>query len=131
MLTEDPLHPEFLSLQPGDWIEWMLPGVIKQGEVVVRSGRSLLVQFQASAEPRAIPDAESYFSNPKAGQFVMRKIDAPRRIAAPTSHTMTVRQAAAKLGISTKEVRRKLRNGELVGKLKEGKWVAVSLDTGK
>jgi hypothetical protein len=99
--------------------------------VVVRSGRSLLVRFQADAEPRAIPDAESYFSSPREGQFAMRRIERQKNIAAPTSHTMTVKQAAAKLGISPKEVRRKLRNGELVGRLEEGKWGAVSLDTSK
>lgn len=126
MIEEEPLHPDFLALNRGDWVQVMTPNSIRTGEVIRRSGISLLVHFQAEPEPQGIPYAEAYFSDAKAGLWGMRKIEPQRRLAAPSSsHTMTVRQAAARMGTDTKTIRRKLRSGELRGKQKEGKWVAV------
>lgn len=131
MLTEEPLHPDYLALMPGDWVQVMTPNSLKIGQIKQRRGRSLLVHYQAEDEPRGIPDAEAYFSNPVPGEWGMVKIERQRRLDAPTSHTMTVRQAAAKLGTDAKTIRRKLRSGELEGVQKEGKWVGVLLDTAK
>lgn len=131
MIEEDPLHPDYVALRRGDWVQVMMPNLLKVGEIVRKKGRSLLVHFQAEAEPRALPDAEAYFSNAVAGEWGMIKVEPQRRLAAPTSHTMSVRQAAAKLGTDSKTIRRKLRAGELEGVQKEGKWVAVYHDTDK
>lgn len=131
MLTEEPLHPDFLALEPGDWIQVLTPNSLRTGQVLRRKGRSLLVHYQGFDEPTGIPDAEAYFADPKAGLWGMRKIERQRRLEAPSSHTMSVRQAAAKLGTDTKTIRRKLRSGELKGVQKEGRWVAVSQDIGK
>jgi hypothetical protein len=128
MIEEDPLHPDFVTLQPGDWVQTLTPTSLKTGQVLKRKGRSLLVLYQAQDKPTAHPDAEAYFSNPVPGEWGMIKVEPQHRLSAPTSHTMTVRQAAAKLGTDTKTIRRKLRSGELRGKQKEGKWIAVFTD---
>lgn len=131
MLTEEPLHPDFLALQPGDWVQVMTPNSIRTGEVIRRSGISLLVHFQAEPEPQGIPYAEAYFSDAKVGLWGMRKIEPQRRIPAPGSHTMSVRQAAAKLGTDNKTIRRMLRDGTITGHREDGKWLVDSLDTAR
>lgn len=131
MIEEDPLHPDFLALKPGDWVQVLTPNSLRTGEVLRRKGRSLLVHYQGFAQPTGIPDAEAYFSNPVPGEWAMVKVERQHRLAAPTSHTMSVRQAAARLGTDTKTIRRKLRSGELEGARKDGKWAGVYLATDK
>jgi hypothetical protein len=127
MLTEDPLHSDFLALKPGDWIEFLTPTFLRRGEVLTRKGRSLLVHYDGFDGPTGIPDAEMYFSSPREGQYVMRRIPHRKRVAAPADESsMTVRQAAARLGTDAKGIRRMLRAGQLEGRMEDGRWVAVS-----
>lgn len=128
-MTQERLHPRFLELEVGDWFQFSTPHFNRIGEVLEKSGRSLLVQYQARQDKIAIPDAELYFhdaDDDKRGT-VFRKIEDQTRIPHPTGEWATLQQAAHIMDTTTKALRRMLRDGELEGKRKGSRWLKVKL----
>lgn len=129
MIGEDPLHPAFVALEVGDWIEFATPSFHKIGQVKQKSGKSLLVLWQAAALPNGLPDAEMYFrdADQPSRHTTMRVIPPQSRIPHPSGRVMSVSQAAATLNTTRKAVRQMLRDGQLIGSQKGGRWIAVKI----
>lgn len=123
MIGEDPLHPNYVKLQVGDWIQLLTPNFLKRGEILLKRGRSLLVLWQGHPTPTAIPDAAHYFDLAQPSEWAILKVPRERRLA-PPSKVASVAQTASLLGTDAKTVRRLLRAGKLRGRRVDGRWVA-------
>jgi excisionase family DNA binding protein len=109
-----------------------MPSFVKVGQVVRKEGISVLVQFQGHAEPTAIPDAYMYWhpTPPAGASLVLTKVSAPKVEVSPADGpSVSVRQAAALLGVTSKDVRRMLRSGRLTGTRKGRSWAGVEQDS--
>jgi len=114
-------------VNPGDWVEWHLPGVfLRQGRVVRAEGVSLEIQFLGRDEPTVIPVLEY-----AAGE--LRLIKEPPKATlideAQAANMMTPDRAAAILGVDLKRLRAMLRDGRLKGRQVNGKWIEVDRDS--
>lgn len=134
-LWQGPYHPSWHLLVPGTWLIWVMPEFVKRGRLEYVQGISAVVHFEAHAEPTSIPDAYQYWTPPALGPRVLKPYslsitEAPLRpLDAATGPALSVRQAAALRGISSKDVRRMLRAGQIRGKQVSGKWVEVDRDS--
>jgi hypothetical protein len=111
-------------------LRWSTPTSVKEGEVVHADGPSLVVRW-LSGEEQVFPIYDMYV-RPHLGQGAsMERIQRPKgasRIERDAARgVMSVRRAAASLGVSPKRVRAMLRSGQLRGQHRDGKWVSVEL----
>jgi hypothetical protein len=119
------------KFEVGDWLRWTTPHHIKEGEVVLARGPSLVVRWLGGDE-QVFPVYEGYV-HPRGGLNArMDRIERPRgasRIERERKRgVMSVARASSILGTTPKRVRAQLRNGALKGVRKGGKWIAVDLD---
>lgn len=128
-LWQGPYHPTWHAICPGDWVMWVMPHFVKVGQVEYREGISIVIKFQGDLEPTVLPDGYMYWDPmppTPAPEYTLHPTHEPKhRVEAAVGPEMTVRQAAAKLGTTPKDVRRMLRSGQLRGRREDGKWVAV------
>ena len=118
------------TFERGDWLRWTTHDIAKEGEVVRVDGPSLVVRWM-SGERQVFPIYEQYVPPRAAGEGRMVHIERPReasRIERDRRRgVMSVRRAAATLGVSPKRVRAMLRSGQLRGVQTDGKWTHVEL----
>ena len=116
-----------MRFQEGDWLRWSTPTSVKEGEVILSRGPSMVVRW-LSGEEQVFPIYALYV---QSGGDRMVRIQRPKeasRIERDRARgVMSVRRAAASLGVSPKRVRAMLRGGQLRGHQKDGKWVSVEL----
>lgn len=121
-----------MRFHEGDWLRWSTPTSVKEGEVIYSRGPSMIVRWM-SGEEQVFPVYDLYLH----GYAATRGIDRMERIERPKEASrierdrargvMSVRRAAASLGVSPKRVRAMLRAGQLTGRQRDGKWVSVEL----
>ena len=116
--------------QPGQWIRWITHQHVKEGQVVISKGCSIVVEW-VGGERQVFPVVEAYVGPYRAVDDRMVVIERPKnalRIERETKRgVMSVARAAAILGIDQKRVRARLRSGVLKGVQRDGKWVGVEL----
>jgi hypothetical protein len=119
-----------MKFRPGDWLRWSTPTSVKEGEVIAASGPSMVVRW-LSGEEQTFPIYDIYVQSHVGVGDRMVRIERPKeasRIERDRARgVMSVRRAAASLGVSPKRVRAMIRSGQLKGVQKEGKWVSVEL----
>ena len=107
-----------------DWVILTLPpDWVKQGRVVLVKGPSMVVRWIGDDHDTVLPMAAHYLMN---GQ--LQYVEPPSDIEGTTGkrgELLTVRQAAALLGMTPKQIRAMLRSGKLEGKQKDGRWLGV------
>ncbi len=107
-----------------DWVILTLPpDWVRQGRVVVSKPPSMVVRWVGDDHDTVLPMAAAYLMN---GQ--LQYVEPPGDIAeAPrkSGELLTVRQAAALLSMTPKQIRAMLRSGKLEGKQKDGRWLGV------
>lgn len=115
----------------GDWVQWSTPEQIKQGEVTVSSGPSVVVKWLGGGE-QVFPVIEGYH-HPYGGQsYRLERIPRPRGASRiereQRTGRMSVARAAALLGTDPKRIRTMLRGGKLRGVQTDGKWTGVNAE---
>ena len=118
-----------MRFQEGDWLRWSTPTSVKEGEVILSRGPSMVVRW-LSGEEQVFPIYALYVQSggdrmvriqrPKEASRIERDIVAGR---------MTIRRTAASLGVTPKRVRAMLRAGTLRGTQREGKWISVDAES--
>jgi len=119
-----------MRFQEGDWLRWSTPTSVKEGEVILSKGPSMVVRW-LSGEEQVFPIYALYVQSHRGVGDRMVRIQRPKeasRIERDRAHgVMSVRRAAASLGVSPKRVRAMIRSGQLKGVQRDGKWVSVEL----
>ena len=120
-----------ITFTQGDWLRWTTPQHVKEGQVVVSSGPSLVVEW-LGGERQVFPTYEGYVAPFASGEYRMEHIPRPpkaSRIERDTKRgVMSIARAAATLGKTPKQIRAALRAGTLQGEQVDGRWVSVELD---
>jgi len=115
--------------RPGDWLRWSTPTSVKEGEVTATSGPSMVVRW-LSGEEQVFPIYDIYVQSHVGVGDRMVRIERPKeasRIARDIqNNVMSVKRAAASLGVTPKRVRAMLRSGQLHGIQEGGKWKSVT-----
>lgn len=115
----------------GQWIRWTTFQHVKEGQVVVSEGPSIVVEW-LGGECQVFPIVEAYVGPYRAVDDRMEVVQRPKnalRIEREVKRgQMSVARAAAVLGIDQKRVRARLRAGTLKGVQSGGKWIAVELE---
>lgn len=114
----------------GQWIQWSTPHHVKRGEVIVSKGCSIVVRWMG-ADEQVFPNIEGYLDRSIRRDSRLDVIERPKeasRIARETKRgVMSITRAASTLGVTPKRIRAMLRNGQLEGTQREGKWTSVNL----
>lgn len=110
---------------PGDWVVLRLPpDFVRRGRVVHVNGFSMTVRWVGDDEEKVLPWAGYYLENGWL-ELVEAPADALQLPASGASGLVEVAQAAAMLGMTTKQVRAMLRSGKLRGERSDGRWLGV------
>lgn len=110
---------------------FVMPEWVKVGRIVEVRGISMVVQFEAHAEPTVIPDAYVYWDQYGVyphPPYTLAPTLAPKHRVETISddRLITVRQAAALLGKTPKDIRRMIRSGQIVGERVKGSWLVLA-----
>lgn len=113
----------------GQWLLWTTHGQIKQGQVVLTKGCSMIMRWLDGSE-QVFPVVE-YARRTESSRLdvIERPREASRIERDARRDVMSVQRAASILGTTPKRVRAMLRSGQLKGQQREGKWVSVDLET--
>lgn len=114
----------------GQWIQWVTPHHVKRGEVIWSRGPSIIVRWLDGAEqvfPSVEPYVGPYAVSGDSMEIISRPKEAARIEREAKQGVTSIARAASILGTTPKRVRAMLRNGQLQGVQKGGKWVSVSL----
>jgi hypothetical protein len=118
-LTEPPVNP----FKVGDWLRWTIQNQIKEGQVVVKSGTSIVVRWLGGGD-QVFPVVEGYIPPRGHGLELIPEPKGAKQIQRDTkAGRMTVKRAAALLGVEPKRVRSMLRRGAIKGYQRDGRWV--------
>jgi hypothetical protein len=113
----------------GDWIQWSTPDQVKQGEILLSSGPSIVVRWLGGGE-QVFPVVEGYSHPYGGGAYRMERIPRPRGASRiereQRAGRMSVARASAILGVDQKRIRTMLRSGKLRGVQTDGKWTGVN-----
>lgn len=119
-----------MKFSEGDWLRWSTLQSVKEGQVMTARGPSIVVRW-LSGEEQVFPVYEGYVRPHRVGDARMERIERPKeasRIERDRRRgVMSVKRAAATLGVTPKRVRAMLRSGQLTGHQQDGKWVSVDL----
>lgn len=112
----------------GQWILWTTAGSVKQGQVVLTKGCSMIVRW-LDGEEQVFPVVEyAHRTHSSRIDVIERPREALRVERDSRRGVMSVQRAASALGTTPKRVRAMLRSGQLKGEQREGKWVSVELE---
>lgn len=112
-------------MKPDDWVILRLPpDFVRRGQVVSVDGFSMTVRWPGDDRDRVLPWAGYYV---EVGWLTAVEAPSGAQPIAPQEapRLLEVAQAAAMLGMTTKQVRAALRKGKLVGARKDGRWLGV------
>lgn len=112
----------------GQWLLWTTHGQVKQGQVVMTEGPSMIVRWLDGSE-QVFPVVE-YAARTESSRMevIQRPREASRIERDAKRGVMSVQRAASALGTTPKRVRAMLRSGQLQGEQRGGKWVSVELE---
>lgn len=112
----------------GQWIQWHTEHAVKRGKVLFSQGPSIIVKW-LGGEEQTFPLVWPYVNRSSGAR--MEVIERPKEAASieRDEHrgVISVRRAASILGTTPKRIRAMLRDGQLEGERKEGKWASVRL----
>lgn len=121
---DDMINP----FQVDQWIQWRTDNLVKRGRVVESIGPSIVVEWMGGGR-QVFPLVWPYLTQSIDAR--MEVIERPREAAGierdERRGVISVRRAASILGTTPKRVRAMLRDGQLEGERREGKWASVRL----